>query len=283
MLLRSLARQYVVGGQTLLCTRHRHPDTKPSDETIEIRPDQKLVNFPLLKHSGRPTSVTIVHDRPQVTSGLDTKQPRRDNLLRPRWPEEFIVEPVQTARYGIVALETGALGFKAVKASKEFITTNIERGKHRLFVRYFPDYPISLRPSNTRRGGGKNKVAEYRDYVMAGRVLFEFDCSPVVATIIYDGVFKRMPLATMLVEGDKHRNPAKVIDVGKRDRLGLKIYNYKIEHADGTTSDFKVPKRMYKDQVMRKCVMENMQLDYSHWKHKSFGNDRLREKSGTAH
>ena len=45
---------------------------------------------------------------------------------------------------------------------------------------------------------------------IAGRVLFEFDCSPVVATIIYDGVFKRMPLAMMLVTGDKHRNPAKV-------------------------------------------------------------------------
>ena len=43
-----------------------------------------------------------------------------------------------------------------------------------------------------------------------GRVLFEFDCTPVVATIIYDGVFKRMPLAVMLVDGDKHRNPAKV-------------------------------------------------------------------------
>ena len=56
-----------------------------------------------------------MHDRPQVTAGQDTKQPRRDNLLRPRWPEEFIVEPVQIARYGIVALETGALGFKAVK------------------------------------------------------------------------------------------------------------------------------------------------------------------------
>lgn len=54
------------------------------------------------------------------------------------------------------------------QASKEFIAHNIERGKHRLFVRYFPDYPISLRPSNTRMGGGKNKVAEYKDYVMAG-------------------------------------------------------------------------------------------------------------------
>ena len=64
-----------------------------------------------------------VHDRPQVTSGLDTKQPRRDNLLRPRWPEEFIVEPVQTARYGIVALETGALGFKAVKVHNLILIT----------------------------------------------------------------------------------------------------------------------------------------------------------------
>ena len=47
-------------------------------------------------------------------------------------------------------------------------------------------------------------------FPLSGRVLFEFDCPPVVATIIYNGVFKRMPLATMLVEGDKHRNPAKV-------------------------------------------------------------------------
>ena len=59
MLLRSLARQTVIGGQTLLCTRYRHPDTKPSDETIEIRSDQKLINLPLMKHTGKPPSVTI--------------------------------------------------------------------------------------------------------------------------------------------------------------------------------------------------------------------------------
>ena len=62
----------------------------------------------------------------------------------------------------------------SLQASKEFIAHNIERGKHRLYVRYFPDYPISLRPSNTRRGGGKNKVAEYKDYVMAGTVFLLF-------------------------------------------------------------------------------------------------------------
>ena len=74
-----------------------------------------------------------------------------------------------------------------------------------------------------------------------------------------------------------------VIDVGKRDRYGLKVYKYKIEYSDGTMSDFEVPKRMYKDHALRKCLMQDMQLDYSAWKHKSFGNDRLREKSGTPH
>ena len=74
-----------------------------------------------------------------------------------------------------------------------------------------------------------------------------------------------------------------VIDVGNRDRLGLKIYDYKLEYADGTESDFKLPKRMYKDNLMRKAVMQDMQLDYSHWKHRSFGNDRLRDKCGTPH
>jgi hypothetical protein len=53
-----------------------------------------------------------------VLGGIDLKQPRRDNLLRPRWPDEFVVEPVQVAKYGIIALETGALGFKAVKVTK---------------------------------------------------------------------------------------------------------------------------------------------------------------------
>ena len=59
-----------------------------------------------------------MHDRPQVSGGIDKKQPRRDNLLRPRWPDEFVIEPVQLAKYGIVSLETGALAHKAVKVTK---------------------------------------------------------------------------------------------------------------------------------------------------------------------
>ena len=67
------------------------------------------------------TQFPSVHDKPQVSGGVDRKQPRRDNLLRPRWPEEFIIEPVQVARYGIVSLETGALAHKAVKVTKSIL------------------------------------------------------------------------------------------------------------------------------------------------------------------
>ena len=59
MLLRTLARQTLIGGQTLICTRYRHPDTKPSDQTIDISEQQRLVNLPLRKPEEKITSVTI--------------------------------------------------------------------------------------------------------------------------------------------------------------------------------------------------------------------------------
>ena len=54
-----------------------------------------------------------VHERPQI--GTDVKQPRRKALLRPRWPEEFIIEPVHQCKYALVALETASVGPKAIK------------------------------------------------------------------------------------------------------------------------------------------------------------------------
>ena len=53
---------------------------------------------------------------------------------------------------------------------KEFITANIKRDKDSLFVRSYPDYPMSRIPLHTRHGEGKNKVEEYLDYVMAGEM-----------------------------------------------------------------------------------------------------------------
>lgn len=278
-----LRRARSIATPALSCVRYRHPETRPSDTTIDLTPDQKLVQRPLKRPPGRLSNVTIVYDRPIVNTGQDATQPRRKNLLRPRWPEEFVIEPVQQAKYAIVALETAALGHKSVKASQEFIVHNIERGIHRLFVRYYPDYPMSRIPQSTRHGEGKCKVMEHMDYVMAGRVLFEFDAPAIKVPIIFDGVFKRMPIAIMLVKGEDHEHPSKVTDVGRRDRFGLKIYNYKIEYADGKTSDFKLPKGMYKDHHMREATLQDMQLKYDHFKHKGFGNDRKRDKYGTPH
>ena len=59
MLVGRLARQGIVGGQSLVCSRYRHPDTKPSDHTTELQPDQKLVQLPLRQAEKRITSVTI--------------------------------------------------------------------------------------------------------------------------------------------------------------------------------------------------------------------------------
>lgn len=276
-----LRRSLLLRGAPLQCTRHRHPDTKPSDQTLDVTPEQELISLPLRKPRDKAPSYTLVHERPQV--GTDHTQPRRKVLLRPRWPQEFIIEPVQQCKYALVALETATVGPRPMKAVKEFITANIKRDKDSLFVRSYPDYPMSRIPLHTRHGEGKNKVEEYLDYVMAGRVLFEFDCDTPFQTIIYRGSFKRLNIALMLVKGEDHRYPAKVTDTGGRDRLGLKIYNYEIEYANGTKTEWKLPEHMSKDHQMRLKIMQKSHLDYSHMKHKSFGNEREDRKFGTPH
>ena len=43
----------------LSCVRYRHPETRPSDTTIDLTPDQKLVQRPLKRPPGRLSNVTI--------------------------------------------------------------------------------------------------------------------------------------------------------------------------------------------------------------------------------
>ena len=210
-------------------------------------------------------------------------------------------------------------------------------------MRFYPDYPKSVRlPGFAAHGGGKGKVKEWRDYVHAGnlenkihflsivwyseqspfwklvlgRVLIEFDVNPLAAEVIFEGVYKRSKIAVMMIEGEKHRQPALVnsvlfccrlsngesplsmlfnsnvllswvclqaTDIGGRDRFGLKVYDYSIERSCGSKYTFRVPKEMYKTFEAKRCATEKMYLNYSHNKHPSMGNDRLRERTGTPH
>ncbi len=81
------------------------------------------------------------------------------------------------AQYGIKALEAAWLTSRQIEAARKTITNFLKRSG-RLWIRVFPDKPVTLRPPETTMGGGKGSVDHYVFPVRPGRVLFEIDGVP---------------------------------------------------------------------------------------------------------
>ena len=76
--------------------------------------------------------------------------------------------------YGLKALEPAHLNSRQIEAARKAITGHMHR-RGRLWIRVFPDKPITKRPPETTMGGGKGSVDHYVARVLPGRVVFEID------------------------------------------------------------------------------------------------------------
>lgn len=74
--------------------------------------------------------------------------------------------------YGLRAETTGNLSSKQIEAARRAISRAMKRGG-KLWIRIFPDRPITKKPPETRMGGGKGDLHEYVAPIKIGRVLFE--------------------------------------------------------------------------------------------------------------
>jgi large subunit ribosomal protein L16 len=74
--------------------------------------------------------------------------------------------------YGLKATTCGWVTSRQIEAARKAIMHEIRRGG-RVWIRIFPDKPMSKKPPETRMGSGKGDVAEYVAVVRPGRVLFE--------------------------------------------------------------------------------------------------------------
>ena len=76
--------------------------------------------------------------------------------------------------YGILALEPGWITSRQIEAARVVITRQMKRtGK--LWLRVFPDKPITKKPAETRMGKGKGVPEYWVAVVKPGRILFEFE------------------------------------------------------------------------------------------------------------
>lgn len=74
--------------------------------------------------------------------------------------------------YALKATTDGWVASRQIEAARKAIMHYLKRGG-RLWIRIFPDKPITKKPPETRMGSGKGDVAEYVAVVRPGRIIFE--------------------------------------------------------------------------------------------------------------
>lgn len=79
--------------------------------------------------------------------------------------------------YGLTAMNMGWISSRQIEAARRSITHYTQRGG-RIWIRIFPDKPITKKPPEVRMGGGKGDVHEYVAPVKEGRMLFEMSGVP---------------------------------------------------------------------------------------------------------
>ena len=81
---------------------------------------------------------------------------------------------IQYGDYGIVALEPGWITNRQIEASRVALTREMKRGG-KVWIRLFPDKPITKKPAETRMGKGKGNPEGWVAVVKPGRVMFELE------------------------------------------------------------------------------------------------------------
>lgn len=79
---------------------------------------------------------------------------------------------VAFGEFGIQALEPGWISSRQIEAARRAITNYVRRGG-KVWIRIFPDRPITQKPAETRMGSGKGAPEYWVAVVKPGRVLFE--------------------------------------------------------------------------------------------------------------
>jgi large subunit ribosomal protein L16 len=81
---------------------------------------------------------------------------------------------VSFGEYGLQAIEPAWVTNKQIEAARVAITRHVKRGG-KIWIRIFPDKPITVKPAETRMGKGKGNPEGWVAVIKPGRVLFEME------------------------------------------------------------------------------------------------------------
>lgn len=108
-------------------------------------------------------------------------------------------DTVDFGDYGLQATEPGWITARQIEAARIAITRYVKRGG-KLYIRMFPDKPISKKPAETRMGKGKGNPEEWVVVIKPGRVMYELEgVGEEEAREAFRLAHNKLPLATRVV------------------------------------------------------------------------------------
>ncbi|PHQ69743.1 MAG: 50S ribosomal protein L16 [Sneathiella sp.] len=101
--------------------------------------------------------------------------------------------------YGLKAMEPGRITARQIEATRRAITRHIKRAG-RVWIRIFPDVPVSKKPTEVRMGKGKGSPEYWMVRTKPGKIMFELDGVPLeLAKEAFERGAAKLPIKTRFV------------------------------------------------------------------------------------
>jgi large subunit ribosomal protein L16 len=101
--------------------------------------------------------------------------------------------------FGLKAIQPARVTARQIEAARRAITRHLKR-TGRVWIRIFPDVPVSTKPTEVRMGKGKGSPEYWMCRVKPGRVMFEVDgVAPDLAKVAIERGAAKLPMATRFV------------------------------------------------------------------------------------
>jgi len=102
--------------------------------------------------------------------------------------------------YGLKSMDTKWVTSRQIESARRFIIRYMRKGG-KLWIRIFPDKPVTSKGGEVPLGGGKGAVDHYVYPVKPGRIIFEIDgLKEKVAKEALDGASKKLPIRTKFIK-----------------------------------------------------------------------------------
>ena len=107
---------------------------------------------------------------------------------------------VSFGAYGLKALEPARITARQIESARRAMTRHIKRAG-RVWIRIFPDVPVSKKPAEVRMGKGKGSVEFWAARVKPGRIMFELEgVTPELAERALQLASAKLPIKTRFVQ-----------------------------------------------------------------------------------